>query len=73
MTDNHDKAPRDSGFAAGDRDKSPERKSEEKLLDQTLEATFPASDPSSVTRAPKEKRETSTPPDSPADRKTPRN
>ncbi len=49
-----------------------ERKAEEKLLDESIEDTFPASDPPSVTRAPKDKRETSTPPDSPADRKTPR-
>ena len=46
-------------------------KKEEKLLDKSLEDTFPASDPSSVTRAPREKRETTQPPTQGADRKTP--
>ena len=49
----------------------PEKKKEEKLLDKSLEDTFPASDPSSVTRAPKEKRETAQPPAQGADRKPP--
>jgi hypothetical protein len=49
----------------------PEKKKEEKLLDKSLEDSFPASDPSSVTRAPKEKRETAQPPAEGADRKPP--
>ncbi len=49
----------------------PEKKREDKLLDRSLEDTFPASDPSSVTRAPKEKRETAQPPAHGADRKPP--
>lgn len=48
-----------------------DRNKEEKLLDKSLENTFPASDPSSVTRAPKEKRETKRPPEGGADRQTP--
>lgn len=54
------------------KDPKGDRKAEERLLDDAIEDTFPASDPPSVTRAPKDKRETATPPDSPADRKTPR-
>jgi hypothetical protein len=49
----------------------PEKKKEEKLLDKSLEDTFPASDPSSVTRAPKDKRETVRPPSGGADRQPP--
>jgi hypothetical protein len=49
----------------------PEKKKEEKLLDKSLEDTFPASDPSSVTRAPKEKRDTVRPPSQGADRMPP--
>jgi hypothetical protein len=48
-----------------------DKKREDKLLDKSLEDTFPASDPSSVTRAPKEKRETARPPSEGADRQPP--
>lgn len=56
-------------MASADKPK-PEDK-EERLLDKSLENSFPASDPSSVTRAPREKRETTRPPPTGADRKTP--
>ena len=49
----------------------PEKRKEDKLLDKSLEDTFPASDPSSVTRAPKEKRDTTRPPSEGADRQPP--
>jgi hypothetical protein len=48
-----------------------EKRKEDKLLDKSLEDTFPASDPSSVTRAPKEKRETTHPPSEGAHRQPP--
>jgi hypothetical protein len=43
----------------------------ERKLDDSIEDTFPASDPPSVTRAPPEKSETKIPPPGTADRKTP--
>ncbi|GGC83853.1 hypothetical protein [Chelatococcus reniformis] len=45
---------------------------EEKALDKSLEDTFPASDPSSVTRAPRQKRHTAKAPPTGADRTTPK-
>lgn len=62
-------APKDS--AQRHETSRPEKKKEDKLLDKSLEDSFPASDPSSVTRAPKEKRETARPPSEGADRKPP--
>ena len=41
-----------------DRGAKTEKGKDERQLDKALEDTFPASDPPSVTRAPKDKRET---------------
>jgi len=46
-------------------------RSTERKLDDSIEDSFPASDPPSVTRAPPEKSETKTPPPDGANRKTP--
>lgn len=47
----------------GDKEKKTDKPAEtEKLLDDTLDDSFPASDPPSVTRAPADKRETKDPP-----------
>ncbi|MFC0282829.1 hypothetical protein ACFFJB_04270 [Camelimonas abortus] len=50
-----------------------ERAHEEAQLDESIEESFPASDPSSVTRAPREHRYTVEPPEEGADRRTPAN
>lgn len=50
---------------------SNDRAREERQLDRSIENSFPASDPSSVTRAPRERRYTAEPPETGADRKTP--
>lgn len=56
-------------LAAGGDPRSPQtdRKAEEDLLDKAIEDTFPASDPPSVTRAPRERRETKEAPDQAAE------
>lgn len=43
--------------------KSDQPTNTEKILDKSLEDSFPASDPPSVTRAPADKRETKVPPE----------
>ncbi len=53
-------ANRPAGKAEKSRQDS-ERRDEERLLDKSIEDTFPASDPSAVTRAPRDKRETGDP------------
>jgi hypothetical protein len=57
-------------MAAPDPAAKPAKSSEQRQLDKSLEDSFPASDPSSVTRAPKEQRFTPPPPHA-KDRKTP--
>lgn len=61
--------------ASGSDRKGPARKETaraiEDKLDQSLEDSFPASDPPSMTRAPADKSSTKYPPPTGADRKTP--
>lgn len=49
-----------------------ERSREEAALDESIEESFPASDPSSVTRAPREQRYAVEPDEHSVDSKTPR-
>lgn len=49
-------------MAQQDKPRPKDKNHDERLLDESLEETFPASDPSSVTRTPKDKRDTAQPP-----------